>query len=90
MYSGSQNRMRMRIFNVLDDVKRDHGFAPVVTRPAGAAPPHPLCLYHELLVLIHIPQNCALLELCLSSLRSPCTKHGMPPDIMAGKSAAPL
>ncbi len=35
MYSGSQNRMRMRIFNVLDDVKRDHGFAPVVTRPAG-------------------------------------------------------
>ena len=35
MYSGSQNRMRMRIFNVLDDVKRDHGFAPIVTRPAG-------------------------------------------------------
>jgi len=29
--------MRMRIFNVLDDVKRDHGFAPVVTRPAGDA-----------------------------------------------------
>jgi hypothetical protein len=35
MYSGSQNRMRMRIFNVLDDVKRDHGFVPLVTRPAG-------------------------------------------------------
>lgn len=41
MYSGSQNRMRMRIFNVLDDVKRDHGFAPVVTRPAGETPTPP-------------------------------------------------
>ncbi len=40
MYSGSQNRMRMRIFNVLDDVKRDYGFAPVVTRPAGALSIH--------------------------------------------------
>ncbi|KAK9916760.1 hypothetical protein WJX75_006642 [Coccomyxa subellipsoidea] len=36
MYSGSQNRMRMRIFNVLDDVKREHGFAPIVTRPADS------------------------------------------------------
>ena len=40
-YSASQNRMRMRMFNVLDDVKRQHGFCPIVTRPAGAA--QPLC-----------------------------------------------
>ena len=42
-YSASQNRMRMRMFNVLDDVKRQHGFCPIVTRPAGAAP---LCAHH--------------------------------------------
>ena len=36
MYSNAQNRMRMRIFNVLDDVKREAGFAPVVTRPADS------------------------------------------------------
>ena len=36
MYCNSQNRMRMRIFNVLDDVKREHGFAPIVTRPADS------------------------------------------------------
>ena len=36
MYSNAQNRMRMRIFNVLDDVKRESGFAPVVTRPADS------------------------------------------------------
>ena len=36
MYVNAQNRMRMRIFNVLDDVKREHGFAPVVTRPADS------------------------------------------------------
>lgn len=34
-YSCSQNRMRMRMFNVLDDVKRQHGFCPIITRPAG-------------------------------------------------------
>ncbi len=36
--------MRMRMFNVLDDVKRQHGFCPIVTRPAGAA--QPLCAHH--------------------------------------------
>lgn len=35
-YSCSQNRMRMRMLNVLDDVKRQHGFCPIITRPAGA------------------------------------------------------
>ncbi len=34
-YSCSQNRMRMRMLNVLDDVKRQHGFCPIITRPAG-------------------------------------------------------
>ncbi len=35
-YCNAQNRMRMRVFNVLDDVKREAGFAPVVTRPADS------------------------------------------------------
>ena len=28
--------MRLRMFNVLDDVKRDYAFAPIVTCPSGA------------------------------------------------------
>ena len=33
-YQASQNRMRMRIFNVLQDVKQQHAFVPIVSRPA--------------------------------------------------------
>ena len=33
MYSNAQNRMRMRMYNVLSDVKRGHGFLPIVTPP---------------------------------------------------------
>lgn len=35
-YASAGNRMRLRMFNVLDDVKRDHAFAPIVTCPSGA------------------------------------------------------
>ncbi|KAK9825397.1 hypothetical protein WJX81_000403 [Elliptochloris bilobata] len=33
-YASAGNRMRLRMFNVLDDVKRDHAFAPIVTCPS--------------------------------------------------------
>ena len=36
MYVNSQNRMRMRIYNVLDDVKRNHAFEPVVVAPSDS------------------------------------------------------
>jgi hypothetical protein len=36
MYTSSQNRMRMRIYNVLRDVKKDHAFYPIVTSPADS------------------------------------------------------
>jgi hypothetical protein len=35
-YASAGNRMRLRMFNVLDDVKRDYAFAPIVTVPSGA------------------------------------------------------
>ena len=34
-YATAANRMRLRMFNVLDDVKRDYAFAPIVTVPSG-------------------------------------------------------
>lgn len=40
-YASAGNRMRLRMFNVLDDVKRDHAYAPIVTCPSGA-PQRPL------------------------------------------------
>lgn len=33
MYTNSQNRMRMRIYNVLEDIKRQHAFEPIITSP---------------------------------------------------------
>jgi len=39
-YASAGNRMRLRMFNVLDDVKRDYAFAPIVTVPSGAPPRH--------------------------------------------------
>lgn len=33
MYVNSQNRMRMRLYNVLEDIKRDHAFEPIITPP---------------------------------------------------------
>ena len=36
-YRASQNRMRMRIFNVNEDVKQQHAFVPIVSRCAQHA-----------------------------------------------------
>ena len=33
MYINSQNRMRMRLYNILEDVKRQHAFESIVTSP---------------------------------------------------------
>ncbi|KAK9805912.1 hypothetical protein WJX73_004138 [Symbiochloris irregularis] len=34
MYKASQNRLRMRMYNVLKDVRRQHAFVPIVIRPS--------------------------------------------------------
>lgn len=34
MYKASQNRLRMRMYNVLKDIKRQHAYVPIVIRPA--------------------------------------------------------
>lgn len=36
MYTNSQNRMRMRMYNVLRDIKREQAFYPIVTSPADS------------------------------------------------------
>ena len=33
-YCNAQNRMRMRIYNVLEDVRRGHAFVPIITPPS--------------------------------------------------------
>lgn len=34
MYKASQNRLRMRMYNVLKDIRRQHAFYPIVIRPS--------------------------------------------------------
>lgn len=34
MYKASQNRLRMRMYNVLKDIRRQHAFVPIVMRPS--------------------------------------------------------
>lgn len=37
MYVTSQNRMRMRLYNVLEDIKRQHAFLPIITCPSESS-----------------------------------------------------
>jgi hypothetical protein len=35
-YLSGQNRFRMRVYNVLEDVKRQHAFEPIITSPTDS------------------------------------------------------
>ena len=57
-YKASQNRMRMRIFNVLQDVRAQHAFLPIVSRPAASADFKPRInwtAFHETVPLAEAP-----------------------------------
>ena len=57
-YKASQNRMRMRIFNVLQDVKAQHAFLPIVSRPAaspGFKPRINWTAFHDTIPLAEAP-----------------------------------
>jgi hypothetical protein len=76
--------MRMRIFNVLDDVKREHGFAPVVTRPADSPDFRPRVnwsRFHETMPLAEVAslpaRTCLLVILWLQLVAGLCRGQGL-------------
>lgn len=47
MYVDGRNRMRMRVYNVLDDIKRQHAFEPIITPPFESSDSKPRVDWHR-------------------------------------------
>ena len=75
-YASAGNRMRLRMFNVLDDVKRDHAYAPIVTCPSGKAPSRAPsgALLSSVDVLFAVPNRLAI-HSCLTLIIYGCLSY---------------